>query len=339
MDKTFRELAYHAAHRTAPAEFSVENVDKAFAEELNKYCGSVNQFMKNRYDLFEIMVENVDDVVPNRVKEALAPFAEFKTVGQGQKAVFKTGLNASKRRAKKFLTRVGLSGVYETFRLDSVNYEVSSFAIGGAGTLDFERMLDGAETLADVMDVLTEGMTDAVYAEVQNALRAVVDNTAGGIGEGNVVEGTYSADEMQRLCNVAKAYGNGSAVIFASPEFLADMGADAIVPVGSHAGVYAQDDIDSIHRDGHIKLFRGTPVVVMPQSFADNKNVETLIDTDVAYILPAGKAKVVKVVFEGATQMYDHVNRDNSIEINCYRKLGVAVESLDSFCAYKVVKG
>ena len=42
-----RELARHAAHRTAPAEFSVSSVDSAVAEGFKDLTGSVNNFMKN----------------------------------------------------------------------------------------------------------------------------------------------------------------------------------------------------------------------------------------------------------------------------------------------------
>lgn len=34
MTNEFRELARHAAHRTAPENFALENVDTAFREEL-----------------------------------------------------------------------------------------------------------------------------------------------------------------------------------------------------------------------------------------------------------------------------------------------------------------
>ena len=37
MTNEFRELARHAAHRTAPENFALENVDTAFREELKKY--------------------------------------------------------------------------------------------------------------------------------------------------------------------------------------------------------------------------------------------------------------------------------------------------------------
>ena len=40
-------------------------------------------------------------------------------------------------------------------------------------------------------------------------------------------------------------------------------------------------------------------------------------------------------VFEGTTQMYDWTNKDQSMEINTYRKLGVAIEAYHYWCVYK----
>lgn len=79
MDK-LRELARHAAHRTAPAEFSVASVDAAFADEIKKYTGSINDFMKNRYDIYSIIIENADEIVPAKVMAAMSQFAEVITL-------------------------------------------------------------------------------------------------------------------------------------------------------------------------------------------------------------------------------------------------------------------
>ena len=63
--KEIKELALHAARGTAPATFSVENVNEALVDELNQLAGSINQFMKNRYDIYEILIETADEIVPN----------------------------------------------------------------------------------------------------------------------------------------------------------------------------------------------------------------------------------------------------------------------------------
>lgn len=337
ISQEFKELARNAARQSAPENFDLATVNEAFREELKNYCSSIPQFMKNRYDLYEIIIENADEIVPAKVISALGAFAEIKQVGQGQKALFRTSKAASKMRAKKFLTQVGLAGVYESFRLDAETYEVSAHAIGGAVTVDFERLLDGAESLAEVMDVIAEGLEDAVYVEVQKALRAIATTTAGAPAANRVV-GSYDGDDLFALCNTVKAYGNGGAAIFAPPEFVAAMGADAIVPVptsGNYGGIYHPQDIDSIHNTGYITLFRGTPVIQIPQSFVDTNNNTTWIDPQIAYVLPTGGEKVVKVVFEGDTQMYDWVNKDNSMEVQVYRKLGVAIDTLYNFGIYK----
>ncbi len=335
--KEMKELAVYAAKGQAPTNFSVENVDEALRDGLQGLAGSINQFMKNRYDIYDIIIEAADEIVPKKVIDAVGIFAEVKQVPQGQKALFRTKLG--KMRAKKFLTQVGLSGVYESFRLDNSTFEVSAHAIGGACSIDFERMLDGAENMAELVSLLTEAQTDAVYQEVQRALRAAV--TQQGVPANNRAKVTtgnaFDGQEMMKLISTVRAYGSG-AVIFAPPEFVAAMGPDAIVPVpqnGNYGGVYHPQDIDAIHNTGYINLFRGTPIVQIPQSFVDENNVETWIDPQLAYVLPTGGERVVKVVFEGNTQMWDFVNADQSMEIHTYRKLGTAILAYHNWAIYK----
>lgn len=320
-----RELAKCAVRGTAPENFSLDSVNAAVADGFKDLGGSINDFLRNQYDIFNIIIENADEIVPAKVIDAIGAFAEVQTVPQGQKAIFKKG-PIGKNRARKFLTQVGLSGVYETFRLDAETFELAGHAVGGAITMDFERFLDGAESLVDLMEVLTEGLTDAVFVEVQRALVSAINASTRPNANFVSVNGFDSA-AMFKLITTVKSYGP-SAVIFATPEFVAEMGADAIVPVpasGNYGGVYHPQDIDAIHNTGYVNLFRGTPIVQIPQSYTDEKNVTTWINPRFAYVLPAGKEKVVKVVLEGATQMWSAVNRDQSIEVNAYKKMGCAI--------------
>lgn len=325
-----KELAIYAAKNEAPTNFSVDNVDAALADGLRDLAGSVNQFMKNRYDIYDIIITAVDEVVPKNVMDAVSIFAEVQQVPQGQKAIFKQ--KVGRTRAKQFLTQVGLSGVYETFRLDNKTFELGGHAVGGATTLDFERMLDGAEIMSEYVDVLTEAQTEAVYKEIHKALRAALNDKP---ATNKVIENKFDADKMFKLCSVVKAYGNG-AVIFAPPEFVGAMGPDAIVPVGTnYQGIYHPQDIDRIHNEGYINIFRGTPIVQIPQSYVDENNKATYIDPQLAYVLPTGGDRVVKVVLEGPTQIYDWTNKDNSLEINTYRKLGVAILTQHNWGIYQ----
>ena len=91
--------------------------------------------MRNRYDIYDIIIENADDIVPNKVMDAMAQFAETIVLKNGETKMFKRG-GLGRNRAKKFLTQVGLSGVYETFRLDTETFTIGMKAIGGAVSID-----------------------------------------------------------------------------------------------------------------------------------------------------------------------------------------------------------
>lgn len=327
-----RDLARHAARGTAPAEFSVSSVDAAVADGFKNLTGSINNFMKNRYDIYDIIIENADEIVPNKVMDAMSSFAEVIQLANGEKKLFKRG-GLGRNRAKKFLTQVGLNGLYETFRLDEETFTLAVKAIGGAVSIDFERMMDGAETLSEFMDVLTEAQVDGIYGEVQKALMAAVNETS--MPTANKVSGNYAASDLQALINTVKTYG-GSATIFASPEFIAAMGPDAIIPAVTGAqAIYHPDDIDAIHNIGRIRIFRGCPIVELRQSFVDEKNDKVMIHPQFAYVLPSGKEKVVKIAMEGGTQMYDVVNPDQSIEIHTYRKIGVGILAFNNWGVYQ----
>lgn len=329
----FKDIALHAAKGTAPTNFTVENVNDAFIDGLKELAGSYNQFMKNRYDIYDIIISVIDEILPKNVIDALGAFAEVKQVGQGEKAMFKRRVGVA--RAKKFLTQVGLSGVYETFRLDTETFEVGAHAVGGGATIDFERMLDGAESLAECVQIVTEGLSNAVFVEVQKALVAALSV----MPATNKYSGSWNAEEMVKLLNVVRAYG--SPIIFAAPEFVAAMGPDAIVPVGTYGtsypavGHYSPKDIEAIHDFGFINIFRGAPIVQIPQSFIDENNVETYVNPRLAYVFPAGQEKVVKVVLEGQTQIRDHENKDNSMEVFAWKKMGCAILTHHNWAMYE----
>ena len=331
--KDIKKLAKCVALRTPYENYDLNKVDAAFADAFKGLTGNINNFLRNKYDVYEIIIETADEIVPQKVMDAMGAFAEVIQVGNGVKPLFKRG-PLGRNRAKKFLTQVGLSGVYESFRLDKETFTIATQAVGGAVSIDFVRLIDGAESLVEFLDVLTEAQIDLIYNEVQKALMSAVSASA--MPTKNKVSGSYSASSLLGVINTVKAYGGG-ATVFASPEFIAAMGPDAIVPAIASAAqaIYPTADIDDIHNTGRIHIFRGTPVVELRQSFFDDKNPQYMINPQYAYILPTGKEKVVKIVMEGPTQIWDAVNRDQSIEINTYRMIGVAILAYNNWGVYQ----
>lgn len=344
-----RDLYIHAFKGTSPdvTRFSVADVKDTLVEELRALAPNKYEYEKNKLDIFQIVQETFDEVLPSYVGNFIGQFAEIKSVGNGQRASFI--VKRGRRRAKTFVTEVGLAGVYEAFRLDVDTFEVSAKAYGGAAYVDFERMLDGSENLTEPLQLLLEGLEEAIYRELLKALIAATNNSD--MPSANKVStNTFDPEAMQKLCTIAKSYGGGSAVIFASPEFVQSMGPDAIgMPVygigtpgptlpasaGYATPVYNPNDIASIAATGYITMFRGTPIVQLPQAFTDEENNTYQTPTDTAFIFPAGNQKIIKVVFEGQTDVRDWQHRDRQMEIEIYKKFGVAILTTNDWCVYK----
>ena len=312
--------------RKVPAEFAAENYDyeKALHDELAKLlCGEdgrVNRykFERNKYDIFELLSRNLDEVLPQNVASALDMFTEIMRVPQGSRPEFL--ITRGKQRGKQFVTRATESGNYESFRLDRDRFDIYPMAIGGSGIVDFERYLDGIESITDIYEVINEGMVDRIYEMVQEALLQTW-KLAGRPARNKVVVNNFDPAAMTKLCNTVAAYG--SPVIYCAPEFAAEM-VNAIV-YNTTTKISDQDMID-VRERGYIGKFHGTPVVVMPQSFVDETNTKLAMDPSFAYVIPTGREKLVKLAFEGNSYFreWEHEG-DNGIQIQAYVKVGVAV--------------
>lgn len=339
--KAIKELVVCAFLGTSPdpTKFSNTDVKESLRNEIHSLANDFNSYRRNKLDLFEIMQEAYDEILPKYVEDFMGTFAEIKTVENGKRAQFV--VKRGRQRAKQFITQVGLSGVYESFRLDKDTFEVGGHAIGGAAYIDFERYICGDEDISESTEILLEGLQEAIMGEIQKALIKAA-NAEDRPRKNYYIGAGFDADEMANLCAVARAYGGG-ATIFATPEFVAAMGPDAIgMPIFNgtpgYAGAtpkYSPKDIEDIANTGYITTFRGNPIVQIPQSYTDETNEVTQINPGFAYIFPTGGEKIVKVVFEGPTQVDDWQHRDRSFEIEAYKKVGVAILTNHNWCIYE----
>ena len=319
--------------RKVPAEFAAADYDyeAALHDELVKLLcdekGRFNkyQYQRNKIDLFELLSENLDEVLPARLTSALDMFTEVMRMPQGSRPEFR--VTRGKQRGRQFVTRATESGNYETFRLDRDRFDVYIQAIGGAGYVDFERYLDGIESIQDIYEVLEMGFIDRIFEMVQEALLATW-NQAGRPARNKVVANAFDATAMDELCRTVAAYG--SPVIYCSPEFASQM-VNAIVY--QTAVKISDQDLAEIRDQGYIGKFHGIPVVVMPQSFTDEKNEKLMMNPSFAYVIPSGKEKIVRLAFEGNSYFreWDDHEGDNSITIQAYTKVGVAVVSTPNY--------
>lgn len=304
-------------------KFSYADLNDTLRSELRELAGTYSLYRKNKNVIFSLIEETIDDVLPRKVMEQYGQFAEVRTFAQGDKPVFTQRITeSSKRRAKQFITKVGLAGIYEVFKLDGKSYEVPTSAFGGAAQIGFEEFLDGRVDFADVLDIVMEGLDEVVYKEIEKALLGAVTSLP---TANKATETQFKETTMDKLISIADSYGQ--ATIYCTYEFAATM-----VPA---EGWVSDAMKDQKWNNGYLANYKGHRVVVLAQSYTDETNSKKVIDPSHAWIIPTGgNDKPVKVAFEGQAIVKEYENRDLSREVQVYKKLGVAAMITNNICVY-----
>lgn len=334
--KTLKTLGVNAIRKTLPAgvpsDYSVSDVEASFYEKVKEVAHDRISFQRNKLDLFELLQEVFTEVEPKRVLQTYGAFADVRTVGHGQKITFKQKIG--RQRAKhQFVTRVGLGGVFETFRLDTKEFDVATEAIGGAAVVDWERYLSGDESIAEVFDVLMEGIDEYIYKMIAGILNASINATRP-LNTFHAAN-TFDKEQFDILIRTVRAYGDP--VIVATPAFIDTMPVNYVkVTDNGDIGIkISETDLEDIRSTGFIRMYKGCPIIMMQQSFVDETNTEEVLDDQFAYILPTAGQKLVQVIFEGDMQIGDFQDKSLTMEIAAYQKVGVAILHFNNWAIYQ----
>lgn len=304
---------------------SYEAMNQTLRNELNELAGTYSLYRENKNLIFSMIEETLDEVLPKKVIQQYDQFAEVKTFAQGDKPIFRRPL-ANRNRAKQFITRVGLAGMYEVFKLgptEAESFEVRTSAIGGAAQIGFEEFLDGRVDFAEVTKIIMDGMDELIYKEIASALKASINQLP---PANRVAANGFDEAAMDRLITIAAAYGTPT--IYCTYEF-------AVRMIPQEAWRYTEAMKTELWNTGRLANYKGTKVIILEQGFEDETNTRKCIDPGYAWIIPTGAdGKPVKVAFEGGTIVDEFNNYDRSREIQVYKKVGVTCILANNICAY-----
>ena len=318
------------ANPSAPTSYSFGDtkldysaMNETLRSEFAALAPTYRDYKINQNTIFALIEQTIDDVLPQKVLEQYSQFAEIKTFAQGDKPIFTQKITqASKRRAKQFIGKVGLAGLYEVFRLDGTSYEVTTNAIGGAAQIGFEEFLDGRVDFATVLDIVMQGLDECIYIEIEKQLIGAVQNVQ---AANKYTSNAFDEAQMDRLISIADSYGK--ATIYCTFEFAATM-----IPSD---GWVSDEMRNKMWDNGYLGNYKGHNVVVLQQSYEDETNTVKIIDPSYAWIIPVGADKPVKIAFEGGTIVDEYTNYDRSKEVQVYKKVGVRAIFSNAICVYR----
>lgn len=299
---------------------SVSAINDTLRDQFKEIAGTYNLYRENKTKVYSLMETILDDILPAKVLQRYADFAETQTFAQGTKPVFirKTG----KMRAKQFITRVGQAGRYEVFALGEKSFEVATSAIGGAAAIGFEEFLDGRVDFAELVNIVMEGMDDLILREIASALMTSINQLP---AANRVSTAGFDEAGMDRLISIVSAYGTPT--IYCTREFATKM-----IP----ADKWVSDNMrDQMWNNGFLATYKGVRVVLLPQSYEDETNAKKVIDPGYVWIMPSGSSeRPVKIAFEGSAHVREVENDDWSREMHVYQKVGVGVMFTNNMASY-----
>lgn len=296
-------------------------MNEVLRNEFNALVGNEELWQTNKYKVFSLIEQTIDDILPTRLQDAYGSFAEVTTFAQGDRPVFKR--KTGKTRAKQFITRVGLAGVYETFKLGEESFEVQTSAMGGAARIGFEEFLDGRVNFAELTQIIMDGMDELLQKEIAQALQSAISQLP--VANKVTVAG-YDEASLDYLIKTARAYGTPT--IYCSYDF-----ATKIVP---ETGWISDNMRDAIWNTGYLASYKGTRIMIMPNTLEDESNSRWTLNPGYVWVIPSGaNDKPVKVAFEGATHVRERTDNDDwSRDIQVYRKVGVGVMMTNNIFSY-----
>lgn len=296
---------------------TIDDVEETLRGKFRELCEGTYGFQKNKYEIFALITSEIAEVLPKTVAKNIEIFADVKTYGQGDKPEFT--LKLGKKGVKRFVTAVGLGGIYERVRLDKSKFTVNTKAFGGAVYIEFEQYLDGAFDFYELTQLLIDSIEQTIYGEIKKAF----DNAVAGLPATQKDTGAGIVEaSLTKLKVKAKAYGE-KVVMICTETF------------ASTIPTLTDGDKEDKRANGFVKRYNGMDVVVLENGVDEDGNLVFADDT--AYIFSTGGTadeKIVKVAIEGDTIIKEVENSDDSMEFQAYQKLGVAVLSTEGLFTY-----
>jgi len=329
MERKYFELAKQAYNRKDTVENGVTYTSDeknsalrdAFKELVPDGKNRYKSFRHNKLEIFELIEENVDEILPKRVDDAYGGFVEYQILDQGQKPKFKT--KKGKRGLLNFITKVGLGGVIERTRLDVDYINMTMEAYGGSVYVEFERFLDSVVDWTDLVNAIIDGIMEKINLQIQATLIASFTGLTANM---KVQANAFVPSQMGTLITNVQSYGD-NVVIFCTPTFAGT--------IEETPGFITDMDKTERREFGRIGKFRGASVVVLPNAFADDANLSKVLNDQYAFVIVTNESKIIKVAFEGQTIVKEIENSDDSIEFKAMKKFGMTIVYSNMYCSYR----
>ena len=200
---------------------------------------------------------------------------------------------------------------------------------------EFERLLTGAEDFATLVGKITEAYDRYVNQAVYEALIGV-GSTLGPQWYKSSALNESTKETLRTLCMDVAMASDSEVVIMGTRAALASVFDLTNVSWAS------SEMKNEKYTTGRFGYWEGIKLQEIKQGFKLNDTTQYLIANDVLFIMPVGIEPMIKLVYEGDTQMYQvqdaGTHMDMTYDYEVQTKLGIGVITNAKFGMWKIVK-
>lgn len=284
---------------------------------------SYTNFQKNKWDVYALLQEIIDVDLVNLSEEAFKQFCEVKNFELGDAPeftiknnnLFKVGIIADGINSTRRQRKLGSKVRTDAFKLAIASYEELDRFI--AGRIDWKEYVDTVVASFN-HEIATQivGAFGRAYSEIGTNLK--VSTNAQGVDE-----------ELKAIINRVKGATGKNVEVYGTAEAL-----------GKVQGAGALVDANDKREIGYVKVFNGTKLVELPNTYNEATG-EWALDNNVLYVIPVGE-KVVRLGYEGGATILDDTTGthrdDQQIEITYMQKIHVVVLVAAKFGAVEITE-
>jgi len=289
--------------------------DQTVTQRKEELCALIGELMKNydknKYEINELIKENVNEVLKVKVNGALDIIADIAYISHG--ATKKWNI----RNGKITISYEALGSEILRQKIYKSSITANPKAVGAAIYVEWDDLLSGriAESFAEMVDEIADAILEEVMVQIQTAFVTAIASAP----SVNKYAGVFALAQLRGVCQTVAAYG--APVIIGTATALANITSD-----DGFKAVMSDNLKDELNQTGYIGKWEGRPLVILPNNFTTDKNTAWTLSNDYIYIIPVNTDKPVKVCFEGGAEILERQSYETGqIEKKTLQKFSVNV--------------
>lgn len=281
---------------------------------------NLNKFMDNRYKVFQIL----EDVISEPIKQGIVPqyqeWMDIVSVGYNETYSFSVLNNE--------LFKVGMvaGGTHDFHRQRLINgkLNLTSFALGIKIYEEFHNLRTGKINFSQMIDRVIASFD----SEIMRMAVTMIQKAHTGLDAKYHIKATYDEAKLIELVERVEAKTNKTAVIYGTRTALANL---------LDSTVIADSDKEDKRNLGHVRIWNGIKVVLIPQVL--DAEDEFVVDNKTLFVLPEG-TKIVKLLFEGDAEVREvnseEVRDDQQFEFAFMQRIQLGVAKSSIYGLYEI---